>query len=296
MLEAASLADFAEQAQASGMVYWMGTCCYDCTQALYKRKREQYPSHYGDKRTAKYMQDISQGRKCADCIGLIKGAVWSSFGATESRYASGGCPDRGADGMLAYCKSKSAAWGGIDTLPERRGLFLHKTGHCGVYIGDGWAIEAKSFAAGVVKTRVEGRGWESWAQLPFLQYPDTPAQEEPEEGPKTAWTGIVKTKTGGGINLWDTPLKTVSVKRVLEGERVAVLSDERSGFVLARYDGVAGYADVQYLYDAAAAENPEPAGDINVFVPHLTRTQADELLAKHAGAYELPPIGVEIRG
>ena len=34
MLEAASLADFAEQAQASGMVYWMGTCCYDCTQAL----------------------------------------------------------------------------------------------------------------------------------------------------------------------------------------------------------------------------------------------------------------------
>lgn len=296
MLDANGLADFAERALADGMVYWMGTCCYACTKALYEQKRAQYPTHYKDNRAAKYAKDIAEGKTCADCIGLIKGAVWSGFGKKTRKYASNGCPDYGADAMMQFCRRKGMPNGKIDTLPEVRGLYLHKPGHCGVYIGGGWAIEAKSFAAGVVKSCVEGRGWESWAQLPFLQYPDTPASKEPEEGPKTAWTGIVKTKTGSGINLWDTPLKTVSVKRVPEGERVAVLSDERSGFVLARYDGVAGYADVQYLYDAAAAENPEPAGDINVFVPHLTRTQADELLAKHAGAYELPPIGVEIRG
>lgn len=293
MLEAASLADFAEQAQASGMVYWMGTCCYDCTQALYKRKREQYPSHYGDKRTAKYMQDISQGRKCADCIGLIKGAVWSSFGATESRYASNGCPDRGADGMLAYCKSKNAAWGGIDTLPERRGLFLHKIGHCGVYIGDGWAIEAKGFADGVVRTRVEGRGWTEWAELPFLRY-DRAAEDEETAPVKTQWRGKVKTKTGGGVSLWHSPRKDVALLHIPESTIVPVLETRQNAMLLAKYGGMTGYIDGQYLIDVD--EGVTTTGDVNIVVPGLTRDEADALLSIYTRAYELPPVGLTVRG
>ena len=34
----------------------------------------------------------------------------------------------------------------------------------------GWAVEAKSFAEGVVRTRVDGRGWTGWARLPFVDY------------------------------------------------------------------------------------------------------------------------------
>lgn len=161
--------------------YWYGTCLYKCTESLHSRKAAQYPSHYASGRTARYRQDISEKKVCADCIGAVKGYAWTGGGqgvleaiGTDKSYASSygshGCPDKGADSMFTYAKSKGAGWGGIDTLPEVVGLALHKEGHVGYYVGNGEAVEWKSFADGCVKTKVAGRGWTSWYRLPFLDY------------------------------------------------------------------------------------------------------------------------------
>ena len=109
-------------------------------------------------------------------------------GTYASSYGSHGCPDKGADSMFAYAKSKGADWGGIDTLPEVVGLALHKEGHVGYYVGNGEAVEWKSFADGCVKTKVAGRGWTSWYRLTFLDYGDGVLQgstddETPAEAP-----------------------------------------------------------------------------------------------------------------
>ena len=56
-----------------GQPYWYGTCLYKCTESLRSRKADQYPSHYGSSRTARYRQDISDKKICADCIGAAKG-------------------------------------------------------------------------------------------------------------------------------------------------------------------------------------------------------------------------------
>ena len=122
-----------------GQPYWYGTCLYKCTEILRSRKAAQYPSHYASGRTARYRQDISEKKVCADCIGAVKGYAWTGGGlgvleaiGTDKSYAnsygSHGCPDKGADSMFAYAKSKGADWGGIDTLPEVVGLALHKEG------------------------------------------------------------------------------------------------------------------------------------------------------------------------
>lgn len=182
-----------------GQPYWYGTCLYKCTESLRSRKAAQYPSHYASGRTARYRQDISEKKVCADCIGAVKGYAWTGGGqgvlasiGTDGTYASSygshGCPDKGADSMFAYAKSKGADWGGIDTLPEVMGLALHKEGHVGYYVGNGEAVEWKSFADGCVKTKVAGRGWTSWYRLPFLDYGDGVLQggtddESPAEGP-----------------------------------------------------------------------------------------------------------------
>ena len=105
-----------------------------------------------------------------------------------SSYGSHGGPDKGADSMFTYAKSKGADWGGIDTLPEVVGLALYKDGHVGYYVGNGEAVEWKSFADGCVKTKVAGRGWTSWYRLPFLDYGDGVLQgstddESPAETP-----------------------------------------------------------------------------------------------------------------
>ena len=172
---------------------------YKCTESLRSRKAAQYPSHYASGRTARYRQDISEKKVCADCIGAVKGYAWTGGGmgvlesvGTDKSYASSygshGCPDKGADSMFTYAKSKGADWGGIDTLPEVVGLALHKEGHVGYYVGNGEAVEWKSFADGCVKTKVAGRGWTSWYRLPFLDYGDGVLQgstddETPAETP-----------------------------------------------------------------------------------------------------------------
>jgi len=156
---------------------------YKCTESLRSRKAAQYPSHYASGRTARYRQDISEKKVCADCIGAVKGYAWTGGGqgvlesvGTDKTYASSygshGCPDKGADSMFTYAKSKGCAWGTIDTLPEIPGVALRSDGHVGVYVGDGCAVEERGFSYGCVKTKVSSRKWTHWFQLPFVDYGD----------------------------------------------------------------------------------------------------------------------------
>ena len=166
-----------------GQPYWYGTCLYKATNSLLSRKTCQYPSSYATSRTARYRQDVAAKKVVADCIGAVKGYAWTGGGigvleaigidATyTSKYGSNGCPDKGANGMFAYAKSKGMDWGTIGTLPEIVGLALYKSGHVGYYAGNGYAIEWKGFSYGCVKTKVAGRGWTHWYKLPFIQYGD----------------------------------------------------------------------------------------------------------------------------
>lgn len=178
-----------------GQPYWYGTCLYKCKDSLLSSKTAQYPSSYAASRTARYKQDIAAKKVCADCIGGAKGYAWTGGGqgvleaigtdkTYSSKYGSNGCPDKGANSMFTYAKSKGMDWGAITTLPEITGLALHKSGHVGYYIGGGYAVEWKGFSYGCVKTKVEGRGWTHWYKLPFINYgtmsadkPDIPADD-----------------------------------------------------------------------------------------------------------------------
>lgn len=170
-----------------GQPYWYGTVIYKCTEALRSRKAEQYPSHYGSSRIARYKDDIAKKKVCADCVGGCKGYAWTGGGigviesigndnTFASKYGGGNCPDKSANGMFAYAKSKGMDWGIIETLPEIPGLALHKDGHVGYYVGDGYAVEWKGFSHGCVKTKVQGRGWTHWYKLPFIDYADNTDQ------------------------------------------------------------------------------------------------------------------------
>lgn len=166
-----------------GQPYWYGTVVYKCSESLRSRKANQYPSHYGSSRTARYKQDIANKKVCADCVGLIKGYNWTSGGVGvkeaigtdktfTSKYGGNGCPDKSANGMFTYAKRKGCAWGTIDTLPEIPGVALRSDGHVGVYVGDGYAVEERGFSYGCVKTKVASRKWTHWFQLPFVDYGD----------------------------------------------------------------------------------------------------------------------------
>lgn len=181
MLKASQLVQFCHD--MVGMPYWYGTCVYACTSSLLRSKARQYPSHYSSSRMPRYKKDVADRKVCMDCIGMIKGFFWTDGGTGvreylnggkpfTKKYASNGFPDKGANGMLAWLKSKGCKNGKMATLPDVPGILLFSSGHVGVYVGAGYAVEARGFSYGVVKTKVESRSWTAWSYLPesILEY------------------------------------------------------------------------------------------------------------------------------
>lgn len=164
---------------AAKWVYWYGTCGYACTTSLYTRKKKQYPSHYGSSRDSGYKADIAAAAMCADCVGVIKSFFWKGGDLNgTNKYGANNCPDRSANGLFGMCTET----GDIKTIPNIPGLVVWRSGHIGVYVGDGYTIEMKGFSYDCVRKKVTEGTWTHWGKLPasMLTYvTDDAASPEP---------------------------------------------------------------------------------------------------------------------
>lgn len=161
---AADLVTYAIHAWESGWGYVWGT--YGCvlTDSLFAYKLEQYPDGVGNYED--FIRANWLGGRTTDCVGLIKGYGWLNPETLSIDYATNGMPDLGANQMY-YSATVS---GPIDTMPDKPGLAVWHDGHIGVYIGDGYVIEAMGTKYGVVKTELAGRGWTHWLEIEYINY------------------------------------------------------------------------------------------------------------------------------
>lgn len=145
-----------------GRPYWYGTFGQLATKALYENRKKAYPRYY----TANnYPQQF--GKKVHDCIGLIKGYMWTeNADSTIYTYQGHNFPDVSADMQFNRATRK----GLIDTIPDVPGIAVFMKGHVGVYIGNGEVIEARGHAYGVVTTKLKNRKWTKWAYIDEIQY------------------------------------------------------------------------------------------------------------------------------
>lgn len=157
-----------------GHPYWYGCFGQISSKKLYNAKKKQYPKYY------EWECPQSQlGTRVFDCVGLIKGALWSK-GVPSSSPHYVKSQDVSANGMYAKCIKK----GPIKTIPEVKGVLVFQEGHVGVYVGNGKVIEARGHAWGVVKTELKNRGWKNWGYCPWVYYVDSGKEEKPVEKPK----------------------------------------------------------------------------------------------------------------
>lgn len=152
--------------------YVMGTYGLVLTEDLLEAKLIQLPDDVGP--YEEFIRSNYLGMRTADCVGLIKGYSWLDVDTGEIGYATNGMPDVGADQLYNNATEK----GPISTMPEIPGLIVHADGHVGIYIGDGYVIEAMGTRYGVVKTRVANRNWTGWCKNPYITYVE---EEESED-------------------------------------------------------------------------------------------------------------------
>lgn len=142
-----------------GRPYWYGCFGQISSEKLFIAKKKQYPTRY----VANDFQS-QYGKRVHDCVGLIKGAMWSETFNSVPVYDSK--TDVSANQMIELCKTK----GPINTIPEMPGVVVWKTGHIGVYVGNKTVIEAKGHAWGILQTKLDERPWELWGYCPFFEY------------------------------------------------------------------------------------------------------------------------------
>ena len=141
-----------------GLPYWWGTFGQVATKTLYEQKKRQYPNQY---LAADFKNQF--GMRVHDCVGLIKGYMWTN---DEGRIEYNAKQDKDVSGMLAQCNEI----GNVLNIPEIPGVLVFMKGHVGVYIGNGEVIEAKGHAYGVVKTKLKDRPWDTYGKLSWLNY------------------------------------------------------------------------------------------------------------------------------
>ncbi len=142
-----------------GNPYWWGTFGQVASKGLYIQKKKQYPKYY----TA---NDFSKqfGMRVYDCVGLVKGYLWSKTSTSVPKYNVS--QDKDVNGIKASCSNV----GDIKTIPEIPGILVFMKGHAGIYIGNGKVIEARGHAYGVVQTDLNKRGWKEWGKLKWIKY------------------------------------------------------------------------------------------------------------------------------
>ena len=147
-----------------------------------EKNRKRYTSNNDYNRSrARLINALTPDTFGFDCVCLIKSVLWGFNGDKNktyggATYCSNGVPDVGADAMMnTYCRNVSRDFSNIKV-----GEAVWLSGHIGVYIGDGLAVECTPKWANKVQITAVGnigskkgyntRTWVKHGELPWIDY------------------------------------------------------------------------------------------------------------------------------
>jgi peptidoglycan hydrolase-like protein with peptidoglycan-binding domain len=118
------------------------------------------------------------GKIIVDCSGLVIEAYRSQI----PKYG-----DKTANTIY----SKSVQKGKLSSIPEIPGLCVWRSGHIGIYIGNGKVIESGGSTVGVVLSKLNApatnKKWTNWGRMADVDYSNPSTPSEPD--PPSAWLG-----------------------------------------------------------------------------------------------------------
>ena len=226
-----------------GQRYWYGTQIQRCTKTLYERKSKQFPNQYTSDRNEQIKKDILEHKLCSDCVGFIIGyfytnageGVLESIGKQEDyftyKYGSNGFPDKSANGLFEWAKTKTSGWGDMSTMPDIPGIAVRRDGHVGIYVGNNEVAEASCFKNGIILTKLDKSKWLNWYKIPGIKYGNSNEAPKIEDSIDTSKEVIIKKKVIAikdiNVRSGNSPIYPL-LKTIPKGEQIEVLLDENN--------------------------------------------------------------------
>ena len=228
------------------------------------------------------------GHMVADCSGLF---VWAfkQLKGPDIYHGSNSIWDR-------YCSDKGELKKGKRTdgrdLKPGTAVFTYNAtkknrGHIGLYIGDGWVIEASGTINGVIKSKITISKWVEWGELKAVDYEEAPADiiTDPEEdmtygtirkgdkGPVVKYAQQLLLKWNSGC------LPRYGADSDYGSETVAAVKAFQKANGL-QQDGIIGPKTWGKLLEGKQAEVQQK---YTVIIRDLDKTRAEEITAKYGG-------------
>lgn len=182
-------------ANSYNTLYVMGGFGIPLTKSNAERWIKSYP--YNSRPDRKKMIENAVDTNCFgfDCVCLVKAVLWGwngdyshKYGGVE--YQSNGVPDASIDYFINHCTDVSEDFSKIE-----KGEFLYMKDHCGIYIGDGLAVECSPKWENKVQITAVGnigakegynsRKWVKHGKLPYVDYSEEKTEEKTEERAET---------------------------------------------------------------------------------------------------------------
>lgn len=268
MFAASALIEKFQYALDNDFGYIYGTAGIIWTEARQKNATREMTVKYGKKWI---------GHMVADCSGLFRWAykqLGSDIAHGSNSIYKGYCSRKG---LLNNGKRTD----GYELLPGTA-VFTGTEddhGHIGLYIGDGYVIEAKGTQNGVIKSKVTEKKWTYWGELKAVEYGEKKPVDPSEDGYPTLRRG----DKGKYVQL-------AQAKLVNKGYSVGSAGID-GDFGKATEAAVKEFQkDNGLTVDGIIGKNTWAALDnitttlYTVTIPHLTKTVAENLVAQFAGS------------
>lgn len=196
-----------------------------------------------------------------DCQNSIKyGSKWYGHWVTDCSglfaYAFkvlGGYMYHGSNTMyLQYCEHKGTLKAGKRTdgmaLKPGTAVFVYNSSkkkytHVGLYIGDGWVIEAQGTQAGVVKSKVSLSKWTNWGELKGVNYEGGDQPMPPEPTPEKGYAVV----TGKNLALREGPSTNAKVLTRIPTGTVIKITEEPNDWEYVTYGNKSGFVMKQFI-------------------------------------------------
>lgn len=229
-------------------LYVMG--CFGAPMNAANKKR--YTQNHNYNKAANRMKMINAASADTfgfDCVCLIKGLLWGWSGDTTKTYggagyAVNGVPDVSADGMIKLCKNVSTDFSKIEV-----GEAVWMSGHIGVYIGDGLAVECtpkwsncvQVTACNCTKSGYNRRNWTKHGKLPYVTYvgqsENVGAGTQPVPTPSAPTTTTAERKATGSAQSFNKSLAGTYVVNAKSGLHVRNVAGAKDGSMVVLPNG-----------------------------------------------------------